>query len=170
MAKRLTRRYFDSATIIRYVMNAPEAAIIDRLLEEAAAKRWQLVVCAVSFVEVSRSPNEPVDLARFARIHSFFDNDYIYPQEVDRLLADDALKLIYDYSWLRPMDALHVAAALRTGCEVFYTYDGDLLTRMNGERGLRVEVPELPPEPEPEPEPAPMYKLLFGLGDTQDQP
>lgn len=147
-------------------MNAPEAAIIGRLLEEAAAKRWQLVVCAVSLVEVTRSPQEPVDLARFARIHSFFDNDYIYPQEVDRLLAEDALKLIYDYTWLRPMDALHVAAAIRTGCEIFYTYDGDPLRRMNGERGLRVEEPELPPEPKR----GPMTISMFGTDGTPDQP
>lgn len=172
MTKRLARRYFDSDVIIRFVMNRPESSIIQRLIEDAAAKRWQLVVCAVSFVEVTRSPRGPVDLARFARIHDFFDNEYFFVQEVDRVLAEQALGLIYDYNWLYPKDALHVAAAIRTGCDVFYTYDCDLLRRMNGERGLRVEEPELSPEPEPElePVPGPITLSMFGSDGAPDLP
>lgn len=146
-------------------MNAPEASIIQRLIDEAAAKEWQIVVCAVSLVEVTRSPREPVDLSRFASIHAFFDNDYFYVQEVDRVLAEQARDLIHDYKWLYPWDAVHVAAAIRTRCEVFYTYDGDLLDRMNGERGLRVEEPELPPDPEP----APVNLSLFGADHDPNQ-
>jgi len=92
-------------------------------------------------LEVTREAGRPVDLTKYARVSEFFENDYIFVRELDVLLADSALKLIYHYLWLRPNDAAHLAAAIDTGCQVFYTFDDELVNRFDGEHGLRVVKP-----------------------------
>jgi predicted nucleic acid-binding protein len=149
MAER-PRRYLDSDVITRFVENAPEAATIERALREAADGRWTAVICANSMLEVSRAPNHPVDPAKFARVTAFFENDYSFRRDLDVLLAERALRLIYDYLWLRPMDAAHLAAAIDTGCEIFYTYDAELLRKFDGEHGLLVVRPGSAIEPKSE--------------------
>lgn len=146
MAERLTRRYFDSDTIPRLVENAPEAPIIEALVAEASAGQWTLVVSAVSMLEVTRERHRPVDPTKYARILSFFEHPFIFVRELDLLLTEQALRLIYDYLWLRPKDAAHLAAALDTGCRTFYTYDEELIRRFHGERGLHVQRPGAAPK------------------------
>jgi predicted nucleic acid-binding protein len=145
MARPLSRRYFDSVTIIRYVENDTEAQpVVQALINEASAGSWVLVVSALTLLEVTRRPGMPVDPAKHATILRFFDNPYIFVRELDILLVEQAQKLIYDYLWLYPQDAAHLAAAIDTRCEVFYTYDAELIRRFDGERGLRVQRPEMP--------------------------
>lgn len=145
MAERRPRRYFDSDTILRLVENAPEAPSIEALITEAEAGQRTIVVSVVSMLEVTRERNRPVDPSKHARILSFFVRPFIFVRELDLLLTENALRLIYDYLWLRPNDAAHLAVAIDTGCGIFYTYDEELIRRFDGERGLRVQRPSEPP-------------------------
>lgn len=150
MAKGRPRRYFDSDIIIRYVYNDPDVApVVEALIEEAKAGDWRLVVSALSMLEVTRPRNQPVDPAKYATILAFFENQYIFTRELDILLVQKAQKLIYDYLWLHPMDAAHLAAAIDMGCEIFYTYENKIIEKFDGEHGLKVRRPEMPVNPEP---------------------
>lgn len=142
MARVPPTRYFDSSVLIKWVMNDPEAApIIDRLLDDVRAGRWKIAITPLVLVEVTRERGQRVDLSRAAVIESFFDNDaYFFPREIDMDLGKAARALIYDHLYLRPNDALHLAAALDLGCQVLYTYDAELL-RLDGLDDLRIEIP-----------------------------
>lgn len=150
MAKGVPRRYFDSNTIVRFVENhVASASVVEALLKEAKAGAFTVVVCANSLVEVTRDRNRPVDPAKRAKILEFFENPYIFVRDVDQYLAESALELIYGYLWLRPMDAVHLAAAIDTNCEIFYTFDLDIIGKFNGEKGLSVAKPTVPSTPTP---------------------
>jgi predicted nucleic acid-binding protein len=148
MARDLPRRYFDSDTIIRYVENDADAhPVVHALINEAADGRWNLVVSTLTLLEVTRRRNLPVDPTKHAAILLFFDNPFIFIRELDKPLVDEALKLIYDYLWLYPPDAAHLAAAIDMKCEIFYTYDVKMIEKFDGEHGLRVRQPEMPETP-----------------------
>jgi predicted nucleic acid-binding protein len=141
MADRPERRYFDSDVITRFLENRPEREIIESLVDEAASEQWTLTVSAITLLEVTRERNKPVDPSKHARIESFFENEYILIRNLDVPLAERAQRLIYDYLWLYPMDAAHLATAIDTGCQIFYTYDRQLIDKFDNERGLRVIEP-----------------------------
>lgn len=138
------RRYFDSDVIIRLVENRPEAESIEALIRQAVAGDWKLVISSLSMLEITREPGKPVDPTKYATILSFFENDFIFVRELDLILMERALRLIYNYLWLRPNDAAHLAAAIDTGCQVFYTYDRALIDKFDREHGLRVVQPDTP--------------------------
>ncbi len=141
MAKRQARRYFDSDVVTRLVENRDPELSIQTLVQEAASGNWTLVLSTISMLEVTRETGKPVDPSKYARILEFFENDFIFMRELDVLLAEKALKLIYDYLWLRPNDAAHLAAAIDMDCQVFYTYDDELIDKFVQEHGLRVVRP-----------------------------
>lgn len=143
MANQPPRRFFDSDVLTRLLENREEAETIEALVYEAAAGRWTLVVTSVTLLEVTRQRNS-FDPAKHARVMSFFENDYIFVRELDLLLTEKAIKLIYDYTWLHPMDAAHLAAAIDMGCQVFDTYEEQLIDRFHEEHGLSVQEPEQP--------------------------
>ena len=136
---------FDSNIITKLVEDQPEAAAIQLLVENAAQGHSRLVISTVAMLEASRQPYvfNPV---KVAKLIDFFENDYIEVVDLDVTLAQEALLLIDDYQWLRPMDAAHVATALRTGCIALYTTDADLINRLHRERGLQVLAPGTPLE------------------------
>lgn len=149
MAKRKPRRYFDSDVLIRYFEGDREAApIVQALLDEAQSEKWTVAVAAHSLLEVTRPKNKPVDPAKVAKITSFFEQDYVHVRDLDVTLAENALRLIYGYLWLHPLDAAHLAAAIDMKCEVFYTFEDEIVERFNGEQGLAVQRPERPKGPE----------------------
>lgn len=167
MAKGLPRRYFDSDIIIRYVHNDPDAGpVVEALLQEEDAGRWTLVVSAVSMLEVTRPRNQPVDPAKYATILSFFDNSYIFVRELDILLAEKAQKLIYDYLRLHQKDAAHLASAIDTDCDIFYTYENEIIEKFDGEHGLRVQRPEMPTKPETTEHPGTVPLPLFDRSES----
>lgn len=149
MTRALSRRYFDSDTIIRYVYNDPDTGpIVDALLGEAASGEWTLVVSAISLLEITRPRGKAPDPSKHATILAFFEHPFIFVREIDLFLAEKARDLLFDYLWLHPRDAAHLAAAIDTKCETFYTYEGEIIDRFNGEHGLLVRRPEMPKTPE----------------------
>jgi predicted nucleic acid-binding protein len=110
-------------------------------MSKAASGQRRIVVSAGSLLEVTRERNKPVDLSKQARITSFFERSFVVVRDLDRVLARNAQGLIYDYLWHHPIDAAHLATAIDTGCQVFYTYDRELIDGFDNERGLRVLEP-----------------------------
>lgn len=144
MPNRLQSRYIDSVALTRLAENGEGADDVERILQEAAARQYILVISSLTLIEVTRERNKPVDPVKAAKIAQYFENDYFSVRDFHRKLANDAVNLIYDYLWLHPKDAGHLATALEAECVCFYTYDDDLLNRFNGQRGLQVLRPGEP--------------------------
>jgi hypothetical protein len=138
------RRYFDSDVILRFVENRPEKAIISPLIVEAERNQWTIVVSSISIVECSRRPNS-FDPVKRIKLLEFFEHDFVFVRDLDTTLATSATDLMYDYNWVDPMDAAHLAAAIDLQCQMFYTYDGELIDKFSGERGLTVCNPGVAP-------------------------
>ena len=90
------------------------------------AEEGQIVLVASSLViaEVVKydSPESPAVQAR--TIRQFFENDYIKVRAVDRKTAEEAAEICRIHG-VKPPDAIHIATALATRCEVLHTYDGE---------------------------------------------
>lgn len=60
----------------------------------------------------------------------FFENDFVTVVPIDRDDGEEANRLCrkYQAEKLSPNDALHMACAIKAGCDVLFTWDKDFLT------------------------------------------
>lgn len=73
-------------------------------------------------------------LQRVESVHRYFQDNEIQYVELDQFLALEAAKLAVAHQ-LKGGDAVHLASALRAGCERLYTWDRDLL-KLDGHESL----------------------------------
>lgn len=127
MAEPRLRRYWDACCFTALIAGeAGRAETCQRLLDDAAHGVYLACTAAHTLVEITRQSNVGLQVEKRTQIDQFFENDYILIIDVDRFLAEQARKLAWDLK-LRPADALHVAAAMRAGAGVLYTYDEGIL-------------------------------------------
>ena len=84
-----------------------------------------------------------------ATLHDFFQHEFIKIVAVDWFVATKARRLIFDYPALRPMDAIHLATAIKGKVFEMHTYDGDLLaiSEKVGVPPLAIRQPSIPEPP-----------------------
>jgi predicted nucleic acid-binding protein len=142
------RLYLDSCVITRWLTSRDQdARDVDQLIDLGRSGQAMLIVSTLTYIEVTRERHKPVDPRKMALVMQFFQNDYVYMADFHAIVAESAVKLIYDYLWLQPNDAGHLATAIELDCKAFFTYDDDLLRKFDGERGLQVRKPgDLIPE------------------------
>ncbi|MCX7924299.1 MAG: PIN domain-containing protein [Fimbriimonadales bacterium] len=115
----MRRVYLDSAPVIYIVEQAtPYHAQVNALL---TLDDW-IVVSQLTRMECRVLPIRIGDQARLKDFDEFFADfvDEIVP--VSEQVIDKATEIRAVYSY-RPMDALHLAAAVVAGCEIFLTND-----------------------------------------------
>lgn len=132
------RWYLDACVITRLLENHPDAPAIRDVMQLAEAGLATIVVNTIMLIEVTRERHRPIDPAKTAMILRFFERSCVYMEDFHQPLARQSFDLIYDYLWLKPHDAAHLATAIARQCQVFYTYDSELLDKFNGEHGLQV--------------------------------
>jgi len=114
------RIYLDSAPLIYLVENvAPYAsALINRL-----AKPGTLQVCSeLSRLECRVKPLRDGEVALLAAFDSYFTNIIGTTVPLSRQVIDRATELRARYGFRTP-DAIHLAAAITDGCDLFLTND-----------------------------------------------
>lgn len=116
-----------------------EAGRVDDCLRiEKAAKegRVQIYTSTATFVECVWIKGVPDKLSKEHEnvIQRYFMHKFIVPINCDRLIAESARNLIWEFPHLRPKDAIHVASALSQQIDVLHSYDKDLV-KLDGRVG-----------------------------------
>jgi len=118
-------------------------------LQKAEEEEIQIITSAFTIAEVIYLKGyEKIDSKKSDDICRFFENEYIIPINVDRIVAEMARNLLWDYQVLRPQDAIYVASAIKAKVPIFDTFDGYLigLSGTIGNPPLIIGEPNIPYE------------------------
>jgi predicted nucleic acid-binding protein len=163
MANAPKRVYWDACAWIAYIqkekIRKDGRTIEDReqmcreVLEAAKKGSFEIATSALTYVEVCKEPT--VRDKGSDKIAQFFENDYILPVNLDRLVGERARELMLKgFSKLKPPDAVHLASASLAKCEEMHTFDDKLLA-LDGQIGkpdgtkLRIRKPSASTAPAP---------------------
>lgn len=128
------RRYWDSGCFIAWFKE--ETGRVDTcgaILNAAEGGDIELVTSAFTITEVVwPKGREKLDARLRKMVTDFFRQPWIIMVQVDRLLAEEAQRLVWEKS-VHPKDAVHVASALRAGVYSLETYDEGLI-KLTGRR------------------------------------
>jgi predicted nucleic acid-binding protein len=115
----VSRIYLDSAPVIYLVEQT--VTYVDRVSVQIQPDDW-IVVSQLTRLECRVLPIRLGDHARLGDFDNFFAAyvDEIVPITEEVIDKATAIRAIYRFS---PMDSLHLAAAVVSGCEVFLTND-----------------------------------------------
>ena len=69
----------------------------------------------------------PIAPGKESVLYDFFQNDFIVFVNVEWFVGTRARKLMQQFPALKPMDAIHLATALRGKVEEIHTYDSGLI-------------------------------------------
>jgi predicted nucleic acid-binding protein len=140
------KRYWDATAFVAWVKGEPgRVDVCDAIINDARDGRCQMFTSALSLAEVTKTQKglDAPGAELQERISQFFRNDYIKLVMCDRLVGERARQLIWDFPYLNPRDAIHVATGLYVGADVIEAYDDKIL------RVGRQNVPGFPQFREP---------------------
>lgn len=128
----MIRIYWDACTFISRIQgDVGRIADLEFITDEAAAGKVQIVTSALSIAEachIRRDCSADEKLRDIEAIGKFFDNDYIHVIQLTRKIATEAAKIAVQQG-LKPPDAIHLATAIGSNCQIVHTYDDKLLKR-----------------------------------------
>ena len=155
------RCYWDASTWIALLSNLQTNQAIEQrwhckqLFQEAIDGEIQLLTSAITITEVLRgetqadayTPSVPIDIKE--QIDALFNEPYIVLVPLDPARAQEARDLRWKHSWLRTVDAIHIASAIYAQADVLHTYDGSggrsrRMLQLDGQEGsppLPIKVP-----------------------------
>ena len=105
------------------------------IIHNAENENVKIVTSALTIAEIIYLKGHPkITKDKSQAIKDFFKNNYIIIVNVDRVIAEFARELLWDYESLKPKDAIHVATALQWQIPIIETTDPHLL-ELNGKEG-----------------------------------
>jgi len=147
--------YWDSCVFISLLQQTKDRyEALAHIEDEAKEGKYKIVTSMVTLAEVSRAHGEGViDDVTSEKLLDYFENDYIVLRSVDRPTGREAHKLARQLN-IMPLDAIHLAAAVRAGVPMIHTYDSKKhrrkgLLKWNGKIGtppISIVVPPDPPK------------------------
>ncbi len=128
----LPRRYWDSSVFLAWLLPEPDREDGCRSVLKAATEgELEIVTSALTLTEVVKLKDKPqLKRDQEEKIANFFQNEFIILRNVDRFVALQAQRLVWDRG-LAPKDSIHVCTALRWKIPVLDTFD-DQLMNLNG--------------------------------------
>lgn len=121
----MRRAYFDTCVAIYYVENHP--VFFPRIKDALFPVSGESVVPAISDLtrmECRIFPVRTGNREMLDRYDGFFDLPATFHAAIDRAVFDLATELRATHS-LKTPDALHLAAAIHSGCDELWSNDGD---------------------------------------------
>lgn len=139
-ADRYCKPYLESSVWIGWikgeVVNGIERAkIAEHILTQAEGGVFPIFTSTLTLAEVHRRRgSDPLSTPEDEQVLAYFEHDFIRMVDVDKLIGQHANAFCRDTSLLRsgsrhlrPNDAIHLACALRAGCDFLLTWDDGLL-------------------------------------------
>lgn len=116
------------------------ADVAKHILGLAEAGKFPVYTSSITIAEVHKGKNhdKPVQDGD-TRLVDFFRSGFLKVIDVDRSVSESAHQLCRKHG-LKPYDAVHLACAVRAGCEVLLTWDSDLLNIQGC--GIAISKPE----------------------------
>lgn len=151
----IERRYWDSDCFLGWLQAEPDKeSLCHEVLQAAEDGHVLIVTSALTIAEVLALRNAPpIPASQRLQVEAFFKSDYIVVRNITRRVAENAREYVWDHG-VKPKDALHVAAALDAGLELFNTFDRPLIGKSGqlGNPSLIIQrpnwhEPKLPLEP-----------------------
>jgi predicted nucleic acid-binding protein len=124
--------------VIEKIERGKITAHVLRLAEEG---EFAIYTSALTLAEVHKKRKGQIladDLDE--RILAYFEHDYIKIIDVDRRISEEANEYCRKYGLLGN-DAIHLACALRAGCDVLLTWDDDFNAITHSQ--IRIEQPRI---------------------------
>ena len=146
MVEQYTEPYLDSSVFIGWlkgevVNGIDRMKIAEHILTRAENGDFLIYISALTLVEVHKKRrHERLTEQEDEEILAFFENKFIVVVEVDRKIGEQANGFCREYG-LSPADAIHLACALRAGCDALLAWD-DKLVAVN-HPCIRCEQPQI---------------------------
>ncbi len=103
------------------------ANVAKHILSLAEAGTFPVFTASITITEVHKGNSKASgDADPETKITDFFRNGFFKVVDVDRSIAESAHRLCRKHG-LKPYDAVHLACAIRAGCDALLTWDSDLL-------------------------------------------
>lgn len=155
MSAPYVRPYFDSGVFISWLLPTDQGPLADgtegdrhpvsvHVLQAAESGEYQAVTSHFTLAEVFKKRGyDALNDQQNGSLLKYFDNDWIAWVSVDRLVGEEANRLLVRYrdNRLRPADAVHLASALRAKCDVLLTWDGPFASINHPD--IRIEFPRI---------------------------
>jgi predicted nucleic acid-binding protein len=107
-----------------------------KVIKAAEAGELKIVTSSVTLAEVVKvRRGTPIPAGKEAILYDFFQNDFIVFVNVEWFIGNAARRLVHKYPSLKPMDAIHLATAIKGKVSEMHTYDSGLLG-MSGKVGV----------------------------------
>lgn len=115
--------------------------IVRHILMRASQGDYPVHTSTFTLAEVNKLRSEPRQTSNVSeKILAFFEHEYIKLIDVDRRIGEQANRFCQEFG-LYPADAVHLACAIRAGCDVLLAWD-DRFARVNHAQ-ISVEEPRM---------------------------
>jgi predicted nucleic acid-binding protein len=128
VAEQYRRPYLDSSVFLSWlkgevIVGIDRGAVGHHLMALAERGIFPIVTSALTLAEVHKLRSGPVTPNELDEsLLAFFEHDYMLIVDADRSIGEEANRLCRKYG-IYPMDAVHLASALRARCDVLLAWD-----------------------------------------------
>jgi len=124
--------FWDSCVFITLLSIHKEQEWLDKqqicqnCLQEAIDRKVEIFISTMTIVEVNKTKESTIPIPKEVKdkITKLIDQPFVKVIPADLARAKEARIHIWEYSWLKPVDAMHLACALHAEVEELFTYDG----------------------------------------------
>lgn len=114
------------------------------VMEEGEAGKLKIYTSALTLTEVAwLKPRAKMTPEKEQILKLAFQKPYIVLVNLDRRVGELARTLVWNFSDLKPKDAVHVASALLANARELHTWDNELLALDGKISNLKIKVPGL---------------------------
>lgn len=117
------------------------------VLRAAESGEVKIVTSSMTLAEVVKSRNAAkISAGKEAVLYDFFQNDFLVFVSVEWFVGNKARQIMHQHPTLKPIDAIHLAIAVRAKVSEMHTYDKALirLSRKVGIPPLTICHPSVP--------------------------
>lgn len=137
MADQYRKPYLDSSIFIAWVKGevigtVDRGKVAQHILSSAENGKFSIYTSTLTLAEVHKLRIGPVlPIGDSDKILEYLERKHVKVIDVDRRIGEHANRLCREYG-IYPNDAIHMASALRAGCDVLYAWD-NRFTKVTGD-------------------------------------